>query len=108
MMWFNQIHSHNASYFKCSPDWTNLNLSDDLLPFHTTYGDGSEVEDEVLQEIRNASWEVSVGWQMERGDLLLLDNMVVQHARLSFTHERKLCASLVAMDEEYYKTDHDQ
>ena len=100
MLWFNQIHLHHVSYLKSTPEWVHSTDPDKVLPFDTTYGDGSSIEDEVLQEIRNAMWETTVGWQMSRGDLLLLDNMIAQHGRMSFTGERRLRVSMVAMDKD--------
>ncbi|XP_070568316.1 dapdiamide synthesis protein DdaC-like [Ptychodera flava] len=93
-VWFNQYHSHHATYFKDHPLWAHLDIPDDRYPFHCYYGDGSEVEEEVLQHIRDVLWEVSVGFQMKRGDLLALDNIYVQHSRLGFKGKRKLLVSL--------------
>ncbi|XP_035686982.1 dapdiamide synthesis protein DdaC-like [Branchiostoma floridae] len=93
-IWFTQPHSMNASYFKAHPDWSKKDIPDNRYPFHTYYGDGSDIPLDVLQHIRDVCWQVSVGFQLQKGDLIMLNNMYVKHARMSFTGERKLAISL--------------
>ena len=52
------------------------------------------IEPEVLQHIRAASWECAVGFRWRSGDLLVLDNLAVQHARIGYTGGRKVLAYL--------------
>ena len=68
---------------------------DEKLPFHTYYGDGSTIELEVVQHIRDVSWKAGVGFQMKKNEVIALDNQYVQHGRLSFEGERRLLASLL-------------
>jgi alpha-ketoglutarate-dependent taurine dioxygenase len=64
------------------------------LPFNTYYGDGGEIESDVLEELRAAyqAEKVSFGWQ--RGDVLLLDNMSVAHGREPYEGERKVLVGM--------------
>lgn len=55
----------------------------------------TEIPEEVIQHIRDVSWNAAVGFQMQQGDVVAVDNHLVQHARLSFTGERKLLAALL-------------
>jgi len=86
-----------------------LNTEDDLerflkafsLPFNniaswhaTNYGDGSPIEDSVIEEIRAAYQQESTTLTWRQGDLLVLDNMLVAHShtdsqniRIAFTQE---------------------
>ena len=64
------------------------------LPFNTYYGDGSAIEEFVLDQIRQAYREVACVFSWQKGDVLLIDNMLVSHAREPFTPPRKV---LVAM-----------
>lgn len=68
------------------------------LPNNTFYGDGSSIEPAALEELRTAYMEemVSIPWQ--KGDLLLVDNMLTAHARAPYTGQRKI---LVAMAEPF-------
>lgn len=97
-VWFNQAHIHNASYYKYRPNtFSDVHeIPDEKYPAHTYYGDGSEIEPEVIQHIRATSWACAVGFLWKRGDLLAMDNMAVQHARIGFTGARKILAFLVA------------
>ncbi|XP_070569219.1 dapdiamide synthesis protein DdaC-like isoform X1 [Ptychodera flava] len=93
-VWFNHLNGHHASYLKDHPLWVDVNIPDEKYPIHTYYGDGSDVEEEVLQHIREVLWEESVGFQMQRGDVIALDNVLALHARLGFKGNRRLLASL--------------
>ena len=94
-IWFNQAHNHRASNFKHMPGFPlDVQTPDEKYPAHSYYGDGSEIEREVIQHIRATSWECAVGFQWRSGDLLVLDNLAVQHARIGFTGNRKILAYL--------------
>ncbi len=41
------------------------------MPTHSYYGDGSEIPDDVIQHIRDVSWQCAIGFQMELGECLL-------------------------------------
>ena len=78
------------------PTFIGTQTPDDKFPCHAYYGDGSVIEPEVIQHIRAVSWECAVGFQWRSGDLLVLDNLAVQHARIGYTGERKVLAYLTA------------
>ena len=93
-LWFNQAHAMHASYFKAHPSFYGLKIPDNEYPLHSTYGDGEEFEPEFLQQIRDAGWKSAVGIPWNKSDVLILDNMLVQHARLSFQGKRKIVVAL--------------
>jgi alpha-ketoglutarate-dependent taurine dioxygenase len=68
------------------------------LPNNTYYVDGSEIEASVMDELREAYLRELVQFTWERGDVLMLDNMLTAHARRPFVGERKI---LVAMAEPF-------
>lgn len=78
------------------PILSNAEIPDEKYPAHTYYGDGSDIEPEVIQHIRATSWACAVGFRWRRGDLLAMDNLTVQHARIGFTCPRKILTFLVA------------
>jgi len=94
-MWFN-----HATFFHVStlaPSVRDLLLEEcgeENLPTNTYYGDGSPIEPEVLDELRAAYRAEAISFPWQRGDVLLLDNMLTAHARASFRGSRKI---LVAM-----------
>jgi len=95
-IWFNQATSHNGSYYRDMPNFHGTEIPDDKFPCHIYYGDGSEIEPEALQHIRATAWECAVGFQWRSGDLLVMDNLAVQHSRIGFTGDRKVLAYLTA------------
>lgn len=68
------------------------------LPFNTYYGDGSRIEDSVIDEIRCAYEAETITFRWREGDLLMLDNMLVAHGRKPFSGARKV---LTAMGEPF-------
>lgn len=92
--WFN--HGYFFNYRALDPS-AQLALKKDELPYNTCYGDGSEIEPDVVQEINYAYRTATRVFSWEKGDLLLLDNMLMAHGRNSYEGERRI---LVAMGEE--------
>lgn len=64
------------------------------FPIHCQYGDGGEIALEDMNHIRQVLWDHAVVYPWEQGDILLLDNLRVAHARMPFKGERRI---LVAM-----------
>ena len=96
-VWFTQPDSHHSSYFKESPMFDEVVLSDDsMYPAHATYGDGTEIEPEVIQHIRAINWNCAVGFQWRTGDIVVLDNLAIMHSRLSFTGKRRILSFLTS------------
>ena len=71
-------------------------MAEEDVPANTYYGDGSPIEPEVLDEIRDAYGSATVSSAWRRGDILLLDNMLTAHSRTPYVGERKI---LVGMSE---------
>ncbi len=72
------------------------------LPNQTYYGDGSPIDDSVAQHLRDAYSNEMVSFPWERGDVVLIDNMLTAHARSPFIGPRRI---LVAMADLYTRTD---
>ena len=89
-IWFNQIVVHHNSCTKESPMYEGIDMPEYKYPYHTTYGDGSAIESEIIQYIRKVIWENTIGFQWKNGDFLVLENMLAHHARLGFTGEREI------------------
>lgn len=98
LSWFN-----HATFFHASTLDATLReglraefATEDEFPTNTYYGDGSAIEPEVLDELREAYRRETVCFPWERGDLLMVDNLLVAHGRAPFEGERKI---LVGMSE---------
>ncbi len=97
MVWFNQAHLFHISNLNSNVRENLLAIfKEEELPRNTYYGDGSPIEDTVLDEIRTIYNEESISFIWEKGDLLLLDNLLLAHGRTSFIGHRKV---VVAMSE---------
>ncbi|HEX7184128.1 MAG TPA: TauD/TfdA family dioxygenase [Thermoanaerobaculia bacterium] len=96
-VWFNQAHLFHVSSLEPAVREALLSeFGEHDLPRNAFYGDGAAIEPEVLDHIRSTYEEASVRFPWHRGDLLMLDNMMVAHGRTPFTGARKV---LVAMAE---------
>ena len=103
MIWFNHaLFFHISSLEAAAGESIRAGLQDDELPFNTLYGDGSRIERAALDEIRNAYREEAISFTWEKGDILMIDNMLVAHGRESFQGDRKI---VVAMAEPFAEID---
>lgn len=94
-LWFNQLSCIHASYYDDIPTYEHLKLPYKEYPCHTTYGDGEEFGQSEIENHRQCIWESAAGFDWQNGDILFLDQLIVQHSRLSFEGERKVGVSLL-------------
>lgn len=95
LSWFNHVAFYHVS--SLSPEVRESLLAqfaESELPFNTYYGDGSRIEDEVAEEIREAYRRETVEFPWQDGDVLLLDNMAVGHGRNPFGGRRRILVSM--------------
>ena len=69
-------------------------FSEEDLPTNTFYGDGSRIEPEVLEELREAYRRETVSFPYRAGDVLLLDNMLTAHGRAPYSGPRKILVTM--------------
>ncbi|MEU6882041.1 TauD/TfdA family dioxygenase [Streptomyces sp. NPDC046712] len=69
-------------------------LDEEDLPYNTYYGDGTPIEDETLAELRAAFTAETTGFDWERGDVLVVENMITAHAREPFEGARRILAAM--------------
>jgi alpha-ketoglutarate-dependent taurine dioxygenase/acyl carrier protein len=102
-VWFNHVAFwHESSLAPAVRSAMRDMFGAEGLPYNTYYGDGSPIEDEVVAEIRAAYDAETVVFPWERGDVLLLDNMMVAHGRSPYAGPRRV---LAAMGEAHTRTD---
>ncbi len=96
-VFFNQIQLHHIS--SLDPE-TSSSLralfSEEDLPRNVYFGDGSRIDDSVMEHIGEVYWKAAVILPWEEGDIIMLDNMITAHARMPFEGDRKI---VVAMGE---------
>jgi alpha-ketoglutarate-dependent taurine dioxygenase len=99
MVWFNHATFFHVSTLEAKiRNYLLSNFAEKDLPTNTYYGDGSPIEPEVLEHLRQVYQQQMVSFTWEKGDVLMLDNMLAIHARNSFVPPRKI---LVGMAEPY-------
>jgi len=97
--WFNHAAFFHISSFE--PKMRDALLAaygNDGLPNNTYYGDGAQIEPAVMDDVRAAYQAEQVAFPWQKGDLLMIDNILVAHARAPYQPPRKI---LVALTEPY-------
>jgi alpha-ketoglutarate-dependent taurine dioxygenase len=103
MLFFNQIQLHHTSCLDPDVHDSMLSMfSPEDLPRNVYYGDGTPIEDSVVTGISKLYEQLAVRFQWQAGDVILLDNMMIAHARDPFEGTRKI---LVAMADIVHQTD---
>jgi len=98
--WFNQAQHWHIS---CLDPETRRSIESlfapEDVPRNCYYGDGSPISDDEMQEILDAYRRLEVCFPWQRGDVLVLDNVLAAHGRNPFSGERKLLVALGDMHE---------
>jgi hypothetical protein len=94
-VWFNQADLwHVSSRGQAYQEKMLRVLGEDALPSNATYGDGTPISNQELDEVRRAYRAAEVVNPWLQGDLLMLDNVLAAHGRKPFEGPRRV---LVAM-----------
>ncbi|MEZ4868991.1 MAG: TauD/TfdA family dioxygenase [Caldilineaceae bacterium] len=94
-LWFNHAtFFHVTTLEPATRDALLALYAEEDLPNNTYYGDGSSLEPATLDELRRAYQQETVAFPWQKGDLLMLDNMLVAHARRPFTGPRKILTGM--------------
>lgn len=102
-VWFNHATFFHISTLEAQVRRSLLaEFAEEDLPNNTYYGDGSTIEDSVMEELRDAYRQETVTFAWQDGDMILLDNMLTSHGRAPFAGPRKI---LFAMAEPFTRTD---
>lgn len=97
-VWFNQADQFHPStnppeIYEALMDF----YEDDVfsMPQYACFGDGSLIPLEYFDEIREVTKKHSVYFKWNKGDLLILDNILIAHGREPFQGERKILVSML-------------
>lgn len=93
--WFNHaLFFHVSSLPEDIREGLLALLPEEDLPYNTYYGDGSAIEEDTLAEVRAAYDAETVGFDWERDDVLLVENMITAHGREPFEGQRRILVSM--------------
>ncbi|MFN6534911.1 MAG: amino acid adenylation domain-containing protein [Nostoc sp. EkiNYC01] len=99
ILWFNHVVFWHVSSLQTQfREKFFSEFTKEDLPYNTFYGDGSPIEDSVIAEIREAYQQEMIVYPWQKGDILMLDNMLTAHARNPYSGSRKV---LTAMGEPF-------
>ncbi|MDR4461474.1 MAG: amino acid adenylation domain-containing protein [Nitrospirales bacterium] len=94
-VFFNQIQLHHVSCLEPAVRESLLSmLGMESIPRNVYYGDGAPIDDATVSEIGELYERTAVRFRWQEGDLLMLDNMLVAHARDPFTGPRKIVVAM--------------
>ncbi|MBW4506976.1 MAG: amino acid adenylation domain-containing protein [Scytonematopsis contorta HA4267-MV1] len=95
MVWFNHtVFWHVSSLQTQFREKFLSEFTEEDLPYSTFYGDGSPIENSVIEEIRQAYQKEIIIYPWQKGDILMLDNMLVAHGRNSYSGKRTILTAM--------------
>lgn len=98
-VWFNHVAFWHVSSLESGVRQAMLTMFEEQdLPYNTYYGDGEKIEASTAEALRQAYRQETVAFPWQKGDFLMLENMLVAHGRSPYAGERKI---LVAMGDPF-------
>jgi len=95
MTFFNQVQLHHVHSLDRDVRESLLSIfKREDLPRHVYYGDGSTIEDSVMEHVGEIYEKNAVRFTWREGDMVTLDNMLTAHARDSYVGPRKIVVAL--------------
>lgn len=94
-VWFNQAHLFHISSLDETDRSTLLSVvTEDNFPRNVFHGDGSEIQVDELHHILDVYQSEKIVFQWKRGDVMILDNVLMAHGRNPFIGERKIVVAM--------------
>jgi alpha-ketoglutarate-dependent taurine dioxygenase len=95
IVWFNQAHLFHVSSLPLKIRESLLSMMPEKdLPRNAFYGDGTPIEDSIIEEINDIYRQEAITFSWQAGDILMLDNMLFAHGRNPFTGSRKVLVGM--------------
>ncbi|HEX8353373.1 MAG TPA: TauD/TfdA family dioxygenase [Pyrinomonadaceae bacterium] len=97
-VWFNQAqHWHVACLAAEDRAALTASFAPEDLPRHCYFGDGGIIEDSVMDDILAVYQELEVVFPWQRGDIVMVDNLLTAHGRNRFEGAREMLVAMGAM-----------
>lgn len=97
-VWFTQAqHWHISCLDSATRSAIQSLFSESDWPRHCYYGDGSPIADAEMEAILGVYAQLEQSFPWERGDVLVLDNLLMAHARKPYTGKRELLVTMGEM-----------
>jgi hypothetical protein len=89
-LWFNNVAFWSRQNWDRALQKVLRGVPDAELAFHTSFGDGTDIQEAAHLAIRRAYESSAAHFDWEAGDLLILDNMLYAHGRTRFAGAREV------------------
>jgi amino acid adenylation domain-containing protein len=97
-VFFNQIQLHHISYLDTDVRESLLSIfGESKLPRNVYFGDGSPITPEEIAEINAVYQQAQTSFPWQKGDVIMLDNMLIAHARNPYFGQRKIVVAMAEM-----------
>ncbi|HJP93406.1 MAG TPA: TauD/TfdA family dioxygenase [Pyrinomonadaceae bacterium] len=93
MVWFNQAHLFHISSLEKDVR-SSLQSAAGTEPRNAFFGDGSEIDEAALDHIRAVYDNEKVAFSWQRGDILILDNILTAHGRNPYRGPRQIVVGM--------------
>jgi alpha-ketoglutarate-dependent taurine dioxygenase len=94
-VWFNQATGFHPSELDAETYRELISLMpEDRFRLNSRFGDGSPFDPDALNHIRAVLQEETVPVNWQKGDVLVLDNILTAHGRASFSGNRKILLAM--------------
>jgi alpha-ketoglutarate-dependent taurine dioxygenase len=90
-VWFNQAEGFHASVLG---EEIYQTIKEDEYRLNSYFGDGSPISLEILKHIRAVIENETIPHQWQKGDLLVVDNILAAHGRMPFSGARKISLAM--------------
>jgi len=94
MVWFNQAHMFHVSSLAEDVRSSLQSRAGGNEPRNAFFGDGSEIDEAALNHIRAVYDEEKVTFSWQRGDILVLDNILKAHGRNPYHGPRQIVVGM--------------
>jgi alpha-ketoglutarate-dependent taurine dioxygenase len=94
-VWFNQADQwHPSNHDEATRAALYRLYAEADLPLNATYGDGQPLDPTDLRTVREAFLSAAVAVAWRRGDLLVVDNLLLTHGRASYRGPRRVLVGM--------------
>lgn len=94
-VWFNQADGFHPSSLDAATYQTLIaNRSEEEFRLNSRFGDGAPLDVSMLEHIREVVRNEMIVFQWQKGDVLVLDNLLTAHGRMPFSGARKIILAM--------------
>ncbi|BAZ37904.1 amino acid adenylation domain protein [Calothrix sp. NIES-4101] len=97
-VFFNQVQLHHISYLDTDVRESLLSIfGESKLPRNVYFGDGTTITETEIDEINTVYQRSQTCFPWQKGDIIMLDNLLAAHGRNPFVGQRKIVVAMAEM-----------